>query len=241
MKRVLFLWLLPLFAESPELRRDPKPMTLSVIIPCAAFHFQHLPYLLECYAHQTCVPDEVVISLSDTRLLQSEELERFTQREWPFRLVLLQAREIQSAGRNRNIACAPATGDILLCQDADDLPHPQRVEIVKSCFERYHISHLMHTYIMESHEFSPYVLEEISPEQYYFYDHIPQAPFHNGNIACLASVAQAIQWQDSLPCDQDVKFNREVYKKFHNNAVINCALIIYRWRLSAFKLYGHDY
>jgi hypothetical protein len=37
-------------------------------------------------------------------------------------------------------------GDIILYQDADDLPHPQRVEIVKQYFETHDIVHLTHSY-----------------------------------------------------------------------------------------------
>ena len=58
--RVLLLFALTLFAE-----------TTTLIIPCAGLHFPHLSHLLETYTHQTTLPDEVIVSLSSVRCLDS--------------------------------------------------------------------------------------------------------------------------------------------------------------------------
>src|SRR3990167_5690905 len=78
----------------------------------------------------------------------------------------------QSAGKNRNIACSHAEGDILIAQDADDIPHPQRIEIIKYVFENYATEHLLHSYFVGEKPFSPYDVSDIKIYQYPTYNAI---------------------------------------------------------------------
>ncbi len=226
------------FAKTIEPRMEPLQMKVSVIIPCAGKHFELLPNLLDLYRQQTCLPDEVVISLSSIETLKAEEIDALENSPWPFKVSILRAEGKQSPGLNRNIAVSHATGDVIISQDADDLPHPQRVEIIKYMFENYAVDHLLHKWIAEGEAITPYEKNHVPIHGFDRYDDIGRTALgdrmHNGNNACSRAVVDRIHWVDvkKLDSDQDVKFNRDVYDAFEHTAVIPCELIVYRWRLS---------
>ena len=218
---------------SVEKRFQPQAMTFSVVIPCSGVHFQHLEPLLQEYAHQTRLPDDVVVALSLVETLRKEEISALESYPWPFRFLLLKHEGKRSAGMNRNVACTRATGDVILCQDADDLPHPQRVEIVKYLFENYEIEHLMHEWVGPGQDFPLYAPEEILPERFKKYDDITWE-VHNGNVSLLRSLTRNTHWDDVFFCDHDTHFNRWIYRRCKNTAVIHSKLVMYRRYLSSF-------
>ncbi len=234
----------PLFGKTVHPREKPVPLKISVIIPCAGQHIQHLSPLLTLLGQQTCLPDEVVISLSSVETLMESKVDEIEKGSWPFSVKLLRFRGAQSAGLNRNIAASHVSGDVMICQDADDLPHPQRIEIVKYLFEHYEIDHLIHNFVFDG-TIPPLYEKESTPLYSFddydaisslsiFHDHI-----HNGNICCTVHVARALPWDDvrTLECDHDVQFNRNVYRRFKNTAVIPLELITYRPELSAYLIH----
>ena len=141
---LFFLWSFPeIFAI--EKRLTPLSLTTSVIIPCHQKHAKHLPELVMSFTKQTVLPDEIIISLSDYKKVDPSVLEKIASSDYPFSVTLLQFENALSAGKNRNRACAEAIGDILICHDADDLSHPQRIAIIKYFFENFVVDHLVHT------------------------------------------------------------------------------------------------
>lgn len=112
-------------------------MKTSVFIPCTQKHVGYIPGLVEAYQHSTVRPDEIVVFVSgDSR---GYEAFKSASRE-------VHVRERVLAGPARQMAKKLCTGDIVLYQDADDLPHDQRVEVVKHLFESMDIMHLTHSY-----------------------------------------------------------------------------------------------
>ncbi len=231
----------------PVKRLTTESFPVSVIIPCTASHFCHLFSLLQSYANQTRLPDEVVISLSQIELLDGVEIDALEEARWPFACKILRHNGKKSAGVNRLLACKSASGDLIVCQDADDIPHPQRIEIVSYVFENYPICHLLHMYTLRKEvpasfkgEFPSYSKEEIPLYSFPRYDDLYRTPIfesslHNGNICFLKSVIESVQWDDVFECDHDVKFNRDVYRLFQNHGAIPCDLMIYRPQFSAFN------
>ena len=116
----------------------------SVIIPC---HYKHVPYLLDVlnsYKNQTELPDEIIISISQEDLANREVLEKINNTDWGFSLKILTSKNVICAGENRNIGCSHASGDIFILQDADDIAHPQRIEIIKYFFDNHKLDYLIH-------------------------------------------------------------------------------------------------
>lgn len=223
-----------LFSEPLELQRL---VTSSVIIPCCAKHASQLFNLVTLYEEQTILPDEIVISLSESDKVPDDIILALQTRSWKFPVKLLLSEKKLYAGQNRNIACSNASGDIFICQDADDIPHPQRVEIIKYFFEHYDIDHLMHEWF-EAREndlinFNQYQdLKNINffwPRK--FKDIGKYGRFTNGNVAIRRQIFEKITWSD-LPRGQDTKFNNQVYNISNQCILIKCILLAYRRYLS---------
>lgn len=220
-------------------------LSTTVIIPCVASHFHYLEPLLQKYAEQTKLPDEVVIALSQVECLEAGAIVALESGPWPFAVKILQCIGRRSAGVNRNLACEQASGELFLCQDADDLPHPQRVEVVKHLFLRHHLQHLIHGWLSEGDPLPVFQVDLLPLNKFHSFDDITRfysletarARFrpHYGNICLLAEVAKRVKWEDSLEFDRDVAFNQKVYASvFKHLGVTPLPLVVYRQYLSAY-------
>lgn len=110
-------------------------LSSAVAVPCYYKHFKYLPGFLESLTRQTRLPKEVVISLSQVEHLPAEEVDALEAGPWPFRLEILRRAGVFMEGSNRTNAARHCSADVILCIDADDIPHPQRVEAVVQLFE----------------------------------------------------------------------------------------------------------
>ena len=227
---------IPVARSSKLIKREVRAaLTTSLIIPCCASHARHLYKLLELYEQQTCLPDEVVISLSEANNVPPSIIESIQMRQWRFPVILIQCTEKQYAGENRNTACSQAKGDILILQDADDIPHPQRIAMIKYCFEVYNIEHLMHRYAMVNKETVLPISKTIDPQKLVFRSCTLQArknSYTNGNIAITKELFAQIQWSNK-PRGQDTEFNRKVFEQKTPSLLLPAVLLYYRIFLSS--------
>jgi cellulose synthase/poly-beta-1,6-N-acetylglucosamine synthase-like glycosyltransferase len=107
---------------------------VSVIVPCHHAHVGYLPELIRAHSEQSIPPFEIVISLSGTSKIPLQILEDLIRKNWNISVRWVLHREELSRGRNRNMALKAARGAIIIPVDADDLPHPQRVELILKAF-----------------------------------------------------------------------------------------------------------
>lgn len=243
MQVFLIACLFPFFSlESLEERQSPHPMRTSIIVPCHTKHFGLIPPLLTYYENQTILPDEVVIALNpippgDHAI--REAIEVVKNNEYPFlvKIIVDEPGFSGSAGRNRNRACEHSTGDLLICQDADDIPHPQRTEIIKRLFENYHVDFLLHRWIPTGNNFRNYLFDDILALSTYLprYTDIPFDYIHNGNIAITRAVFNAVRWPEISGIGEDVQFCNRVFEKFKYKVGVNGFLLLYRFELTSFK------
>lgn len=222
-----------------EITVASRPLTVSVIIPCSYKHAAHLPTLLRSLEEQTVIPEEVVISLSEAHNVDPQIIDAIQKSTWAFSCILLTSPDMQYAGKNRNRACQQASGDIFILQDADDIPHPQRIEVIKYCFEHHNADHLMHEFVMISPQ-SPITfaaipdVQKLKLEWNHNYESVrKQAKYHNGNIAIRRKVFDTVQWSETMARSQDTDFNRRTYKAFEHTAQLKAPLLYYRMFLSA--------
>ncbi len=234
----LFLFLIPLFFFGLEKRETPLHLKTSVIIPCASSHFPLLEGLLTSYAKQTRLPDEIVISLSEAESVGQLSIAALEQKSWGFALKIIPHEKKLVPGANRNAACHASTGDLILCQDADDLPHPQRVEIIAALFENYWLDHLIHQWIPSSQPFEPIFLAGVEElvDSFQHYTKIDIADLHNGSVSFLREVFSKVHWKPIAFISEDVIFNQHAYALCKNKAILKLPLIQYRFELSTFDL-----
>ena len=235
MKKALFFYLFLFFSVI----KAEKNIVTSIIIPCHYKHAQHLYALLQMFEHQTELPSEIVISMSEVHRVPGAILEALYNELWSFPVIIVTSRQKLYAGQNRNIACQRAKGNVFICQDADDIPHPRRVEIIKYFFANYTIDHLMHCWTKIENDFVAFVNSHIDITQIKFVN-LKQFKdtwkigwyLTNGNVAISRAVFNKINWT-SMPRGQDVAFNASVYSHFPNRIVINAPLLGYRSFLSS--------
>lgn len=214
-----------------KLIRRPRlwPIRTSVIVPCAAKHAALLPSLLDELDRQTVHPDEVVIAISGTRSAPT-----FNRRA--YRVHTLIDTGIAFAGRNRNRASDAAIGDVLIYQDADDVPHPQRIEIAKVLFGQFFVEHLIHTYVTSSaspawrtQRFGADAAVKYAHYEPYSYTY----EFHNGNAITTREVFRKVRWPEDIRRGQDVVYNHAVRARFpHRMTRLQIPLLAYRQHLS---------
>lgn len=222
-----------------EKRLVPLSLKTSVIIPCHYNHAQHLPSLLQAFAEQSVVPDEVVISLSECNKVSRNIIDEITATSYPFSLCLIPFEQPVSEGGNRNYGCAHATGDVFICHDADDLPHPQRVEIIKYFFEMYQVDHLMHRW-GDALEHLPFFKNFEKMRWFhlpkYLDDPLGSGGYTNGPVAISRQVFDTVRWDTAFRVGVDVDFNKQAYALFANTTIVlEDSLYIYRHRLSTYK------
>jgi glycosyltransferase involved in cell wall biosynthesis len=234
----LFFFLATLWAQEPLIERAaPLRLSVSLVIPCVPKHFPYIPELLKRYAEQTVQPDEVVISLSQAFFLDPNEIKAVKNEPWPFQLKILEHPDKRSEGENRNLGTLYSTGDLILYQDADDLPHPQRVEWIKYLFEHYQIDHLIHGYVLERnfHGFSHYDID--SRGAYYsqkLTNCVGDCHFHNGATALTRAVANQVKWVEGFVISTDTLSNEAVYRSIEHKVFLLKPLILYRDTLSTY-------
>jgi glycosyltransferase involved in cell wall biosynthesis len=223
----------------------PQELKTSIIIPCYYGHFKYLDNLLQILEKQSILPDEVVISLSESGKVEESKLKYLKERQYLFPVKLIEHEEKLFAGYNRNSACENASGDIFICQDADDIPHSQRVEIIKYFFQNYDIQHIIHNLILDTNcppvwysvknnaYFGMYAKENLSWTLLARWDQLDQFPYHhNGNIAVRKEVFEKIKWTN-IRVGEDDLFNRQCFYEFKKTAVIDANLVMYRQQFSS--------
>ena len=211
-----------------------------MLVPCASQHVARLPELLAALRSQTRKPDEIVIAVSGCALSTLPAMDAEVVYS-PKQLV---------AGANRNRAAAVATGDVFIYQDADDLPHPQRVEIIAGLFETYAIDHLMHFFYYLKGEPSQFTVEHAAACSSYRFSLMDyKLPYcsglvehvTNGSVAVARAVAQAVRWPEYPGGAEDQEFNRDVYACAEKRerrvltVVTELPLITYRHNFSTFR------
>lgn len=247
--------------KNPELfqmewRKEPLDLSVSVIIPCHHTDFYLVKNLLKIYGMQTVLPLEVIVSLSGLKLMSSKGRKkvRATQ-EWsrssesglgfPVKWVTHQGNRLP--GGNKNAAAELAVGDIILVQDSDDIPHIQRVEIVKWWFDHCDINHLGHTFTRryENRMITAKEYQKMKYNNIRFndigkmkgYRRLPElmgkmpkkirVKITNGEVALLRSVFEKHQWNPKMARAEDTSFNRLIERKYMKSINLVDRLVIY--------------
>lgn len=207
---------------------------ISIAVPCYNGHFVFLERLLEAYEQQTRVPDEVVVSLSGCELIEEGAVDALEERGWPFALKVVQHFGKRTEAENRTAACLEASGSVVITNDADDLPHRQRVEVIEYFMELYpHCKCLIHKWYEESWGFIE--KEKVARvflrhwNDFYQWDRT-----HSANIALRQGVAKKIRWVN-LEGGIDRDFLIRCQRVFHKTMMIDAPLIQYRNELSSYN------
>jgi hypothetical protein len=126
-------------------------MTLSLVIPSTPNHFQYVDCIIKHYLNGTVIPDEIIISVSNSHQIDSKIFDSLNEKyleSYP-NLIILKHTHMVPEGPNRGEGSKVAKYDLISYHDSDDIPHPQRIEIIKHFFNKFDINHLNHSYKYE--------------------------------------------------------------------------------------------
>jgi hypothetical protein len=107
-------------------------MKYSLFIPTIPKHFHFLNEILEKYKNGSEQPDEIIISISESSKINQDDIRILKNN---FNIKIIEHNNIMLAGPNRQVSKEFCNGDVIIYQDSDDLPHFQRIEVIKSFFE----------------------------------------------------------------------------------------------------------
>lgn len=117
-------------------------MKIGVAIPAYFGHINALFNLLDSIQNQTILPDKVIVSCSSSKDSDFEKMKQYT-----FSLKIITIEEKKCAAQNRNIAALQLSDvDYITFIDADDIMHPQRIEILLKTFQEDNSDIILHNY-----------------------------------------------------------------------------------------------
>jgi len=128
-----------------KINRDNK-MKYCLFIPTTPLHIKYIDNILDVYTKGTVLVDEIVVSVSNSHLVNKVVLDELVEK---YNCNILEHHKTMLAGPNRQQAMN-VMSDIIVYHDSDDIPHRQRIEIIKYFFENYDILHLSHDYMLSS-------------------------------------------------------------------------------------------
>lgn len=123
-------------------------MNISLVIPCIPEDHDSLIKVIDAYKNGSIQPNEYIISYSNCSKQDSKKLDDLEAMFSNINLKLLRVDQLLNRAENRNNGAKYAKWDIISFNDADDIPHPQRIEIIKYCFDNYNIDALLHSYLL---------------------------------------------------------------------------------------------
>lgn len=231
---------------------------ISLIIPCIPKHFHFLDRVLNAYLNGSILPDEVIINYSESSKVTKPEID-FLKSKYSknfSKFIFCAFPQKLYAGKNRNYGTRASTGDIIVYQDADDLPHKQRLEIIKYFFTYYDIMHLAHSYVFSENLLNTnidltkikIITSDVLYTKYFpnkrlidctnkinaFGEGFQNLPVHGGAIAVKRNVFKKIRWKDACelkltknPKAEDYEFCFEALFNFNKSMIIDAPIYFY--------------
>jgi len=127
-------------------------MKTTVYIPCMFEHWWNIPTIFSCYEAGNILPDEYVIYLNgyEDKIDIKKITEPLIQKIEQHRLNVVIKKDSQKLSCNyvRSQALDVCAGEIIIMQDADDLPLCDRVRVIKDVFEKHNPDVLMHSFLL---------------------------------------------------------------------------------------------
>ena len=211
-------------------------MDISVVIPCIFFHFKHIPDLLNLYTHQTLIPNEIIVSVTESDNIL-EDILKVENKTFPFNLKIIKNKGKIRAGLNRQIGSKLAKNKFIIYQDADDMPHNQRVEIMNYFFTKKNANHITHLVTSSPRELvkQPYTMETIKYIEWRKRENRPGFRGTTlGNIGIKKDILKDISWSEHF-VGEDTRFTDKILEKYENCYRVSATLLYYRKHLSSYR------
>ena len=208
-------------------------MDITIVIPCIYYHFKYIKNLLCLYQNQTLIPKEIIICVNGCENMHDRNLNNiYKNLNLNFNVRILQLDFIKSAGFTRQYASELVNTKYIVYQDADDIPHKQRVEIINYFFNKSNPDHIIHLYTLVTNDIRKYEICNIPNGSWKKRDKLGGTK-HYGNISIKKEIIDEIKWIDSNK-GEDLKFIDTLLENNKISLKVGASLIWYRKELSSF-------
>ena len=216
-------------------------LTIGVVIPCYKPHIPLLKRLLDSIENQVLKPNSVIVSCS----LSDETDINYKQENYSFPLKIYTHKEKRNTAQNKNFGAKRIDTDIITFFDADDIMHPQRLEIIHKCFtENENIRLLLHAYVINpiSFDFPKYDKNIASFEIDPFYvcrwgsvqlinSNNSLRTIHNGHNAIRKNVLSELEYIETPDGHgkEDTLFNATFINRYKDKGYIAYSDLLLTW------------
>lgn len=111
-----------------------------LVIPCAYWHFNNLPRILEGFNHKHLLNKIIIVVNS----IEYNSIDESILDKYKDKLILRKKKKKKSPGQSKAFAMKYTKSKYIVFHDADDDPHPDKLLILKHFFEKTNCDHILH-------------------------------------------------------------------------------------------------
>jgi len=180
-----------------------------------------LPELLSSVKNQTIQPDEIVVVGNNLKEIKTDS-----------NVITYAEPTRRSVSFSRNKAAELATGDILIYHDVDDVPHPQKIELIKSAFDNQEVDAFVHGFMIGS--MFPFKYSELKMEKIVSLKHpkpylnASQDDLSHGHLSIKKEILSDIKYDEEITWGEDADFCERLFMSGYNIYYGDHKLINYR-------------
>lgn len=128
-----------------------------LIIPCIYSHFNKLKITLDSFKHQELI-NKIIIVLNG---INHKKIDNSILSNYQNKLNLILINNKMLPGIARQEGLKHSKSDFVVFHDADDKAHPDKLLILKNCFNKYNCDHILHLIQPIELDFLKYDLDKI--------------------------------------------------------------------------------
>lgn len=214
---------------------------MALIIPCTPADYDNLCELLRRLTeHSTSQPDRIVVGMSESDALDSEQKQNLEQllSNWSQKALQSGMREASHfctytahkalVGANRNRAIDQCKNcDLIVCHDADDDIHPQKIAMLRHWFTKRSDVLLINHWAMaygynwpRYSDFAAVPIDDCDAVHRIGLKFYTLGPLARGHSAFRRTVHDAIRFRDNYAYGEDTCFVREVQEQFGARCIV---------------------
>jgi glycosyltransferase involved in cell wall biosynthesis len=191
--------------------------TIGLAVPCYKGHITVLKRLFDSIEKQVRKPDMVVVSCSSS----SDEDIPYKSSDYSFSFKIYTHTEKRNAAHNRNFAADKLDTDIISFMDADDIMHPQRLQLIENAFKT-NIVMLVHNCMYGDKDEFPFyydIVFDIGTLGVTHLDTNNKSGIVNGHITVLKSIMKDIRYRETSDYTgrEDSVFTSDIVKRYPQN------------------------
>jgi hypothetical protein len=135
-------------------------MKIIVFIPTFPRDFNYLDEIINMYINGSILPNNIIISVGSYNFKYKDFFDNL-EKKYPLVKIIRDNKKLLAAENRYKVKFYDF--DIVVYQDSDDCPHPDRIKIVKYYFEKYpDLMHLHHSYKIDNCKFEKIDLSKIN-------------------------------------------------------------------------------